>query len=219
MAAVRVILAEDNALLRAGLAELLRREDIEVAGEAADAADLLNLVRRTMPDVVVVDVRMPPTHTTEGLEAAQAIRSEHGRDVGILVLSHHVEARYALDLLADGAHGVGYLLKDRVLGPAELADAVRRVAAGGSAIDPQVVDHLLKRRRDDSRLDGLTARERDVLALLAEGLSNKAVAGRLFVSEKTVEAVTSKIFAKLGLVESPHAHRRVQAVLAWLRPG
>jgi serine/threonine-protein kinase len=219
MAALRVVLAEDNALLRAGLAELLRREDIEVAGEAADAADLLNLVRQTMPDVVVVDVRMPPTFTTEGLEAAQAIRSEHGREVGILVLSHHVEARYALELLADGAHGVGYLLKDRVLGPAELVDAVHRVAGGGSAIDPQVIEHLLRRRRDDNRLENLTAREREVLALLAEGLSNKAVAARLFVSEKTVEAATSKIFGKLGLAESPDAHRRVQAVLAWLRPG
>ena len=219
MAAVRVVLAEDNALLRAGLVELLRRENLQVAGEAADAAELLDLVRRTSPDVVVVDVRMPPTHTTEGLQAAQAIRSEHGREVGILVLSHHVEARYALELLADGAHGVGYLLKDRVLDPAELVDAVRRVAAGGSAIDPHVVEHLLKRRRADSRLENLTARERDVLALLAEGLSNKAVAARLFVSEKTVEAATSKIFAKLGLAESPDAHRRVQAVLAWLRPG
>jgi DNA-binding NarL/FixJ family response regulator len=190
-----------------------------VAGEAADAADLLNLVRQTMPDVVVVDVRMPPTFTTEGLEAAQAIRSEHGREGEILVLSHHVEARYALELLADGAHGVGHLLKDRVLGPAELVDAVHRVADGASAIDPQVIEHLLRRRRDDNRLENLTAREREVLALLAEGLSNEAAAARLFVSEKTVEAATSKIFGKLGLAESPDAHRRVQAVLAWLRPG
>lgn len=215
---MRIVLAEDNALLRAGLAELLRQEAIEVVGEASDAATLLALVRTTSPDVVVVDVRMPPSHTTEGLEAAHAIRAEHGTTVGILVLSHHVEARYALELLADGAHGVGYLLKDRVLGPAELVDAIRRVAAGGSALDPQVVEHLLKRRRDDNGLDSLTAREREVLAILAEGMSNKAVAARLFITEKTVEAATGKIFAKLGLVESPDSHRRVQAVLAWLRP-
>jgi DNA-binding NarL/FixJ family response regulator len=160
---------------------------------------------------------MPPTHTTEGLEAARAIRAEHGAAVGILVLSHHVEARYALDLLAHGAHGVGYLLKDRVLGPADLVDALRRIAAGGSAIDPQVVEHLLKRRSQDEQLARLTPRERDVLTLLAQGLSNKGVAARLFVSEKTVEACTGRIFTKLDLTDAPDAHRRVRAVLAWLQ--
>jgi DNA-binding NarL/FixJ family response regulator len=214
---VRVVLAEDNALLRAGVAELLRREQVQVVGEAADAATLLDLVRATKPDAVVVDVRMPPSHTTEGLQAAHAIRAEHGPGIGILVLSHHVEARYALELLADGARGVGYLLKDRVLGPAELVDALRRVAAGGSAIDPLVVEHLLKRRRDDSRLAALSPREREVLALLAEGRSNKAVAATLFVTEKTVEAATGRIFNKLGLVDTPDDHRRVQAVITWLR--
>ena len=146
---MRVVLAEDNALLRAGLAELLRQEEIDVVGQAADVPHLLRLVRDTRPDVAVLDVRMPPTHTVEGLEAAKQIRADHGDAVGILVLSHHLETRYALDLLADGAHGVGYLLKDRVLGPGDLADAIRRVAAGGSAIDPQVIEHLLKRRRSD----------------------------------------------------------------------
>ncbi len=217
MVTVRVVLAEDNGLLRAGLAELLRREQVDVVGEAADATALLELVRATHPDAVLVDVRMPPTHTTEGLEAAHAIRAEHGPAIGILVLSHHVEARYALDLLADGGRGVGYLLKDRVLGPAELVDALRRVSAGGSAIDPTVVEHLLKRRRDDTRLTTLSPREREVLALLAEGRSNKSVAAALFVTEKTVEAATGRIFTKLGLVDSPDAHRRVQAVIAWLQ--
>jgi DNA-binding NarL/FixJ family response regulator len=215
---MRVVLAEDDALLRAGLAELLRAERIDVVGEAGDATELLELVRRTSPDVVVLDVRMPPTHTVEGLAAAQRIRAEHGQQVGLLVLSHHVEARYALDLLSNGAHGVGYLLKDRVLGPSEFVEALRRIAAGGSAIDPLVIEHLLKRRRDDEHLAALTPREREVLALLAEGRSNRAVAAALFVSEKTVEACTGRIFVKLGLADTPDSHRRVQAVLAWLSP-
>jgi serine/threonine-protein kinase len=213
---MRVVIAEDNALLRAGLVELLRRDQIEVVGEVSDARTLADLVRETKPDVVVVDVRMPPTHTTEGLAAAHAVRREHGTAIGILVLSHHVEARYALDLIADGAHGIGYLLKDRVLGPAELIDALRRVALGGSALDPLVVEHLLKRRRDDVRLTALTPREHEVLSLLAEGRSNRSVAASLFITEKTVEAATGRIFAKLDLVDSPDSHRRVQAVLAWL---
>jgi DNA-binding NarL/FixJ family response regulator len=215
---VRVVLAEDNALLRAGLAELLRHEQLDVVGEAGDVPTLLGLVRDTLPDVAVVDVRMPPTHTVEGLQAAQQIRAEHGRSVGILVLSHHLEARYALDLLADGAHGIGYLLKDRVLSPADLAEAIRRVAVGGTAIDPQVIEHLLRRRRADLPLAALTPREREVLALVAEGRSNRSVAAALHVSEKTVEACTGRIFTKLDLVDTPNSHRRVQAVLAWLRP-
>ena len=216
---MRVVLAEDNALLRAGLAELLRQEEIDVVGQAADVPNLLRLVRETRPDVAVLDVRMPPTHTVEGLEAARQVRAEHGDAVGILVLSHHLETRYALDLLADGAHGVGYLLKDRVLGPGDLADAIRRVAAGGSAIDPQVIEHLLKRRRSDVPLSTLTVREREVLTLVAEGRSNRSVAAAMHVSEKTVEAYTGRIFAKLGLTDNPDSHRRVQAVLAWLDPA
>ena len=214
---MRVVLAEDNALLRAGLVELLRHEDIDVVGQAGDVPHLIRLVDETRPDVAVLDVRMPPTHTVEGLDAARQIRAAHGHAVGILVLSHHVETRYALDLLADGAHGVGYLLKDRVLGPGDLADAIRRVAGGGSAIDPQVVELLLRRHRADSSLAALTEREREVLTLVAEGRSNRSVAAAMFVSEKTVEAYTGRIFAKLGLTDTPDSHRRVQAVLAWLQ--
>jgi DNA-binding NarL/FixJ family response regulator len=214
---VRVVLAEDNALLRAGLAELLRHEDIDVVGQAGDVPNLLQLVRDTRPDVALLDVRMPPTHTVEGLQAAREIRAEHGDVVGILVLSHHVETRYALELIADGTQGIGYLLKDRVLGAGELADAIRRVAAGGSAIDPQVIENLLRRRHADAPLATLTSRERDVLTLVAEGRSNRSVAAALHLSEKTVEAYTGRIFAKLGLTDTQDSHRRVQAVLAWLR--
>ncbi|MBA2768839.1 MAG: response regulator transcription factor [Sporichthyaceae bacterium] len=205
--------------VRAGLAELLRQQGMEVAGEAADVPALLELVRHTRPDVVVVDVRMPPTHSVEGLAAARDIRAEYGTSIGILVLSHHLETRYAIDLLASGAQGVGYLLKDRVLSPAELGDAIRRVGAGGSAIDPQVIEHLLRRKRADEPLATLTPRERDVLSLVAEGRSNRSVAATLYISEKTVEAVTGRIFTKLGLAESAESHRRVQAVLAWLQPS
>jgi serine/threonine-protein kinase len=216
---VRIVLAEDNALLRAGLAELLRHEDIDVVGQAGDVPHLLQLVRDTRPDVALLDVRMPPTHTVEGLQAARDVRAEHGDAVGILVLSHHVETRYAMELIADGAQGIGYLLKDRVLGAGELADAIRRVAAGGSAIDPQVIEHLLRRRRAELPLATLTARERDVLTLVAEGRSNRSVATALHLSEKTVEAYTGRIFAKLGLTDTQDSHRRVQAVLAWLQPA
>ena len=177
-------------------------------------------MRDTEPDVAVLDVRMPPSYTVEGLDAARQLRAEHGSALGLLVLSHHVESRYALDLLADGAHGVGYLLKDRVLDSRELADSIRRVAAGGSAIDPEVVSILMRRRNHgaDGPLASLTEREREVLALIAEGRSNRAVATSMGVAEKTVEAYTGRIFGKLGLAESPDSHRRVQAVLAWLHP-
>jgi len=156
-------------------------------------------------------------HTVEGLAAAHAIRREHGATVGILVLSHHVEARYAVDLLAGGTEGIGYLLKDHVLSPAELAEAIRRVGTGGLAIDPHVVEHLLRRRHDHQPLSTLTPRERDVLAAIAEGRSNHSVATQLHVSEKTVEACTGRIFTKLGLEASPDSHRRVRAVLTYLR--
>ncbi len=214
---MRVVLAEDNALLRAGLVELLTRADFDVVGEAADADTLLDLVRETRPDVAVLDVRMPPTHTVEGLAAARTIRREYGAAIGILVLSHHVEVRYAMDLLSDGAGGIGYLLKDNVLGPTDLADAIRRVGYGGSAIDPQVIEHLLRRGRHDQPLRSLTPREREVLGSIAEGLSNRSVALSLHVSEKTVEACTGRIFTKLGLEATPDSHRRVRAVLAYLR--
>lgn len=214
---MRVVIAEDNALLRAGLVELLTQADFEVVGEAADADTLLDVVRDTRPDVAILDVRMPPTHTVEGLAAAKAIRDEYGAAVGILVLSHHVEVRYAMELLAGGAGGVGYLLKDHVLGPADLADAIRRVGSGGSAIDPQVIEHLLRRRSRDQSLSALTPREREVLASVAEGRSNRSVAAALYVSEKTVEACTGRIFAKLGLEATPDSHRRVRAVLTYLQ--
>lgn len=214
---MRVVLAEDSALLRAGLVELLTLAGFEVVGEASDADTLLALVRDTHPDVAILDVRMPPTRTVEGLAAAHAIRKQYGAAVGILVLSHQVEARYAIDLLSDGSGGLGYLLKDHVLGPAELADAIRRVGNGGTAIDPQVIEHLLRRRRDDQRLSTLTPREREVLASLAEGRSNRSVAQELHVSEKTVEACTGRIFTKLDLDATPDSHRRVRAVLTYLR--
>jgi serine/threonine-protein kinase len=213
---VRVVIVEDNVLLRAGLVELLTAAGFDVAGQAGDAGELLELVNRLSPDVVVLDIRMPPTHTLEGLDAARAIRERHGTDVGILLLSHHVEAQHALDLLAGGAAGVGYLLKDRILDPAELAAAITRVAAGGSAIDPSVIEQLLRRRSADGRLSALTPRERDVLAAMAEGRSNLSIAKALSISDKTVEACTGRIFSKLGLEPGPGDHRRVRAVLAYL---
>jgi DNA-binding NarL/FixJ family response regulator len=216
---VRVVLADDSALLRAGVAELLRLEGFDVVAEVGDAEALLEAVRRLTPDVAVVDVRMPPTQTVEGLAAALQIRAELGDTIGILVLSQHLEARHATDLLASSTRGIGYLLKDRVLRPQDLATAVREVGRGGSVIDPEVIAFLMKRKRGNSQVDSLTSREREVLALIAEGRSNRSVAAALFITEKTVESYTSKIFDKLGLRESAEAHRRVQAVLAWLRPG
>lgn len=214
---MRVVVAEDNALLRAGLVNLLVSAGLDVVGEAADATQVIELIRDTTPDVAVLDIRMPPTHTLEGLQAAQAIRAEHGTKVGIVLLSQYVETRYAVDLLAQGTSGLGYLLKDRVLDPAELIAAIERVAEGGSAIDPVVVEHLLRRRQADSVLATLTTREREVLAGMAEGRSNQSIANVLFVSEKTVEACTGRIFAKLGLEPGADDHRRVRAVLTYLQ--
>ena len=214
---MRVVLADDSVLLRAGIAELLRLDGLDVVGEAGTADELLEQVRTTVPDVVVVDVRMPPTHTVEGLVAARRIRQEWGGAVGILVLSQYVETRHAVELLAEAPDAIGYLLKDRVLRPEDLGEAVRRVGSGGSALDPSVVSHLLRRRRDDAGLTSLTPRERDVLALVAEGRSNRSVAATLFLSEKTVESAITRIFDKLGLCEDSEAHRRVRAVLAWLQ--
>jgi DNA-binding NarL/FixJ family response regulator len=211
------VLADDSVLLRAGIAELLRLDGLDVVGEAGTADELLEQVRATVPDVVVVDVRMPPTHTVEGLVAARQIRQQWGSAVGILVLSQYVETRHAVELLAEAPDAIGYLLKDKVLRPEDLGEAVRRVGSGGSALDPSVVSHLLRRRRDDAGLASLTSRERDVLALVAEGRSNRSVAATLFLGEKTVESAITRIFDKLGLSEDPEAHRRVRAVLTWLQ--
>jgi DNA-binding NarL/FixJ family response regulator len=213
---IRVALADDAVLLREALAAALAAAGFEVVGQAADAQELLSLVAREHPDVVVVDVRMPPTHTTEGLEAARQIRATHP-GTAILVLSQYVETRYAVDLLRDDPSGIGYLLKERVTRIAELADAVRRVARGESVIDPAVVARLLGRARRHSPLDELTRREREVLGLMAEGRSNAAIAERLSVDPRTVEGHVATIFSKLELIPGPEDHRRVLAVLAFLR--
>jgi DNA-binding NarL/FixJ family response regulator len=213
---VRIVLADDAVLLREALAGALAAAAFQVVGQAADVPGLLALVDREVPDVVVVDVRMPPSHTTEGLEAARHIRAKHPR-IAILVLSQYVETRYAVDLLREDPAGIGYLLKDRVTRVADLADAVRRVAAGGSVIDPEVVARLLGRRRGHSPLDELTSREREILGLMAEGRSNQAIADRLVVELKTVEGHVRAIFSKLGLEPTAEDHRRVLAVLAYLR--
>jgi DNA-binding NarL/FixJ family response regulator len=213
---VRVIVADDAALFRAGIGRLLADAGFDVVAEVGDAAALLDAVRRDPPDAVVVDIRMPPTHTTEGLDAARSIAAGHP-GVGVLVLSAHVEPHYALQLLDSGAAGSGYLLKERVADPGELADAVRRVAAGGVVIDPGVVAQLVGRRRVHNPLDALSDREREVLAAMAEGRSNQAICERLFLSPKTVEAYVRSVFAKLDLHQAADANRRVLAVLAYLR--
>jgi DNA-binding NarL/FixJ family response regulator len=213
---VRALVADDVVLFREGLARLLSEADIEVVGQAGDADTLLNLIATTEPDVAIVDIRMPPTHTTEGLEAAERIRAEHP-GVAVLLLSHHVESRHAVDLIGSGSRGVGYLLKDRVVDAAEFLDAVRRVAGGGSVIDPEVVSGLLERRRADDRLHGLTDRELEVLGLMAQGLSNLAIGERLHVNERTVESHVAGILHKLGLFPDTDTHRRVAAVLHYLR--
>jgi DNA-binding NarL/FixJ family response regulator len=202
-------------LLREGVVRLLEEAGFEVAGQAGDGEDLMRKVRAHRPDVAIVDIKMPPTHTDEGLRAARAIRSELP-DVGVLVLSQYVEQQYALDLLADNAEGVGYLLKDRVADLDAFADAVRRVAAGGSALDPEVVSQMLGRQRREDPLEELTPREREVLGLMAEGRSNAAIAAHLVVTERAVEKHVTGIFGKLGLETSPDDHRRVLAVLRFL---
>jgi DNA-binding NarL/FixJ family response regulator len=213
---MRVVIADDAVLFREGLARVLEGAGIEVAAQAGDAERLLALVRVDPPDAVVVDIRMPPTHTCEGLDAARRIRADHA-PVGVLVLSQYVEPHHALQLLEDGAGGVGYLLKDRVADVAEVVEAVHRVAGGGSVIDPEVVTQLVGRRRARDPLQELTGREREVLALMAEGRSNQAICQRLFLSPKTVEAHVRSIFTRLDLSATPDDHRRVLAVLAFLR--
>jgi DNA-binding NarL/FixJ family response regulator len=210
----RVVIAEDSVLLLAGLTKLLESAGFEVAATAADAAGLLAAVEREQPDVVIADVRMPPTHTDEGIRAALVIRSEWP-DVAVLVLSQYVEERYAADLLSANMHGIGYLLKDRVADVAEFLDALRRVAAGGTALDPEVVAQLLVRRGGDP-LDNLTERERGVLALMAEGRSNAEIASALVITDSAVSKHINSIFAKLGLYPGDAGHRRVLAVLHYL---
>jgi DNA-binding NarL/FixJ family response regulator/class 3 adenylate cyclase len=212
----RVVLAEDGVLLREGIARLLTDAGFQVVGQSGTAEDLLLKVRSYAPDVAIVDIRMPPTQTDEGLRAAREIREKHP-EVGVLVLSQHVEADYAVELLAENAEGVGYLLKDRVSDIDEFAAAVRRVAEGGSALDPQLVSQLVERPRERGPLDNLTARELDVLELMAEGRSNQAIGERLFVTPGAVEKHTANIFRKLGLAPAHEDHRRVLAVLAFLR--
>ena len=212
---MRLVIAEDSVLLREGMVRLLEEQGFEVAGQAGDGEDLLRKVRAHKPDVAVVDVRMPPTHTDEGLRAAQQIREELP-GVGVLVLSQYVEEAYATELIGDRAEGVGYLLKDRVADVDAFADAVRRVGQGGSALDPEVVSLMLGRKRDEP-LSELTPREREVLGLMAEGLSNHAIAERLVVTERAVEKHVTSIFGKLRLPPTGETHRRVLAVLAYMR--
>jgi DNA-binding NarL/FixJ family response regulator len=213
---VRVVVADDVMLTRAGIVRLLRDAGVDVIGEAEDAEGLLRHVGVRRPDAAIVDIRMPPTHTDEGLVAAQQIRSEHP-EVGVLVLSQYVEPTYAMRLLEEHPERVGYLLKERVFDVAVLVDALRRITEGETVVDPTIVSRLLGRQRREDPLADLTQREREVLGLLAEGLSNKGIAHRLFITERTVEAHVKQIFLKLSLDADPESHRRVLAVLTYLR--
>ena len=215
---MRVVIAEDGGLVREALSRLLAVAGFEVVGAVADADALRAVVAAESPDVAIVDVRMPPSFTDEGLRAAEAIRASGGR-TGVLVLPQSADPGHAVRLLADGTGGVGYLLKDRVADLDELADAVRRVARGETVVDPTVVTALFRRRRERDPLDLLTPREREVLSLMAEGRSNLGIADRLVVTEKTVETHVANILGKLGLEAQPDDHRRVLAVLAHLRAG
>ncbi|HET6257192.1 response regulator transcription factor [Pseudonocardia sp.] len=211
---MRVVIAEDDVLLREGLASLLERTGFQVVGQAGDAARLLELVRETAPELVVVDIRMPPTQTNEGLEAAREIRREQP-GTGILVLSAHIEVEHAMELLASG-QGVGYLLKSRVTEVAEFIDTLERIARGGSVVDPALVQELVAARKRNDPLAVVSARERDVLTLMAEGRSNAGIARRLWISEGTVEKHVRSILTKLSLPETDDSHRRVLAVLTFL---
>jgi DNA-binding NarL/FixJ family response regulator len=213
---IRVVVADDSVLLREGLVRLLESSGFEVAGQAGDGEDLLRKVRAHRPDVAVIDVRMPPTHTDEGLKAARAIRADHP-GTGVLVLSQYIEEGYALDLLSETTERTGYLLKDRVADIDTFLDAIRRVAQGGSALDPEVVAMLLGRRRREDPLQVLSPREHEVLGLMAEGRSNAAIAQAIFVTERAVEKHVTSIFSKLDLAPAAEDHRRVLAVLAYLR--
>lgn len=213
---MRVVVADDLMLTREGIVRLLQAEGVEVAGEAGDLDGLLRKVRVARPDAVIVDIRMPPTFTDEGLRAAQQIRAQHP-GTAVLVLSQYVEPSYAMRLLEEHPEGVGYLLKERVFDVAVILDALRRLTDGETVVDPTIVAQIVGRRRRRDPLEELTTREREALALLAEGLSNRAIAARLFITERTVEAHITQIFMKLDLDEHPGIHRRVRAVLAHLR--
>jgi DNA-binding NarL/FixJ family response regulator len=213
---MRVVITEDSVLLREGVARILRDAEIEVVGTCETADDLLRKVSSSAPDVAIVDIRLPPTHTDEGMRAALEIRARHP-SVAVLVLSQHVQVGLAMRLLADSAEGVGYLLKDRIGNVKDFIGAVRRVAAGGSAIDPIIVSTLLSRRRSDDPLAALTPRERDVLVLMAEGRSNQGIADKLVITLRAVERYVSSIFTKLGLPAGGSESRRVHAVLLYLR--
>jgi len=213
---MRVVIADDVMLLRSGLARLLGEAGVDVVAEAGDGEALLRAVARFDPDAAIVDIRMPPTHTDEGIQAAHRIRSEHPR-TAVVLLSQYLEPRYAERLFADQPRSLGYLLKERVSNIAVLTDALQRVSEGECVIDPTIVARLIGRRRSDSPLDRLTGREREVLALMAEGRSNAGIAGQLGISERTVEAACAQIFQKLDLTQSPDENRRVLAVLELLR--
>ena len=213
---MRVVIADDSLLLRAAVARLLEDAGVEVVAEAGDGDELVRKVRAHRPDVAIIDIRMPPSHADEGLCAARLIRAEQP-DVGLLLLSQYVEERYATDLLEAGADGVGYLLKDRIADIAHFVDAVHQVAARRLVLDPEVVAHMVGRHRRDGALDGLGEREREVLGHMAQGASNRAIAGRMFLSERAVERSVTAIFDELDISASRHAHRRVLAVLAYLQ--
>jgi DNA-binding NarL/FixJ family response regulator len=213
---VRVVVAEDTMLTREGIVRLLEEAGVEVVAQAEDVATLMRHVRFERPDAAIVDIRMPPTHTDEGLLATEQIRAEHP-EIGVLLLSHYVEPSYAIRLLEEHPERVGYLLKERVFDVAILVDALRRIGDGETVVDPTIVARLVKRARPAKQLAVLTERERDVLGLMAEGRSNKAICAQLFLSPKTVEAHVKHIFRKLDIDESPDDHRRVLAVLAYLR--
>jgi DNA-binding NarL/FixJ family response regulator len=212
---MRVVIGEDSVLLREGIARLLDRAGIEVVAQAGDADDVLRKVRAHKPDVLIVDIQMPPSNVDDGLQAARTIRAE-SPDIGVLVLSQYLEEAYAADLLGGGTEGVGYLLKDRVADIDRFVEAVRRVAGGGSALDPEVVAYLLGRHRDDDPIRQLSEREGEVLGLMAEGLSNSAIAERLVIAERSVEKHVTSIFSKLDLPPASEHNRRVLAVVAYL---
>ena len=213
---MRLVVADDTMLTREGIVRLLTDAGHDVVSQAEDADGLLRDTRLTRPDAVIVDIKMPPTHTDEGLVAAQRIRTEQP-EVAVLVLSQYIEPSYAMRLIEDRPEGVGYLLKERVFDVAVLTDALRRIQDGETVVDPTIVSRLVGRRRRLDPLERLSDREREALGLVAEGLSNKAIAARLFITERTVEAHVTQMFQKLGLTDEPEKHRRVLVVLAYLR--